>query len=212
MTLRGLFEFAPGHACAACGSRAGTRNRQAVLHRRHVARLDQQGSPRDAGHRHEPAGGELEHGRRRRGPAALQAACQRRFAQLRHQAGGQRAVRRDDRVPGQRQDHSDQDGPGGQAGRGRAVAGPQGDRGDCPTAALHARRVADFAAAPSRYLFDRRPGPVDLRPEVCQSGRDGLGQVGFRGGRGHGGGGRGQRQRRRGADQRPRRRHRRQPA
>ncbi len=114
-------------------------------------------------------GGHVEHGRRRRGPAPLPAAAQRRLAQLRHQAGGQRPVRRDHRIPGQRPDPADQDGPGGQAGRGRPVAGPQSDRGDRPAAALHARRVADLAAAAPRHLLHRRPGPVDLRPEVRQS-------------------------------------------
>ncbi len=34
-----------------------------------------------------------------------------------------------------------------------------------------ARRVADFAAAAPRHLFHRRPGPIDLRPEVRQSRR-----------------------------------------
>ncbi len=80
MTLRGLFEFTPCRARADRGGRAGRRNRQAVLHGSHVARLDQQGSPRDAGHRHEPPRGQLEHGRRRRRSAPLSAVGQRRFA------------------------------------------------------------------------------------------------------------------------------------
>ena len=78
-TLRGLFEFSRRRAGAARGGRAGQRDRQAVLHRRHVARLDQQGSPRNAGHRHEPPGRQVEHRRRRRGPGPLPAAAQRRF-------------------------------------------------------------------------------------------------------------------------------------
>ena len=48
--------------------------------------------------------------------------------------------------------------------------------------------------------------------KCANPGRDGLGEAGVRGGRGHGRRGRGQGQRRRGAHQRPRRRHRRQPA
>ena len=48
--------------------------------------------------------------------------------------------------------------------------------------------------------------------KCANPGRDGLGQAGLRGRRGHGGGGRGQGQCRRSAHQRPRRRHRRQPA
>ena len=109
-------------AGAAGGGRAGQRDRQAVLHRRHVARLDQQRGPRDAGHGDEPAGRHVEHGRRGRGPGPLPAAAQRRFAQLRRQAGGQRPLRRDDRIPVQGEDLADQDGPGGQAGRRRPVA------------------------------------------------------------------------------------------
>ena len=42
----------------------------------------------------------------------------------RHQAGGLRALWRDQRVPGQRPGTPDQDGPGGQARRGRPVARP----------------------------------------------------------------------------------------
>ena len=109
-------------------------------------------------------------------------------------------------------DAADQDGPGGQAGRRRPAARPQGHRGDRPAAALHAGRVADLAAAAPRHLLHRGPGPADLRPEVRQPRRQGLGEAGLRGGRGHGGRRRGQGQRRRGAHQRPRRRHRRQPA
>ncbi len=86
-----------------------------VLHRRHVVRLDQPGSPRDAGHRHEPHGRPVEHRRRRRGSGAQRAGCQRRLAAQRHQAGGVGPLRRDQRVPGQRRRPADQDGPGRQA-------------------------------------------------------------------------------------------------
>ena len=74
-TLRGLFELLPGEARAAGRGRAGRRDRQAVLHRRHVARLDQQGGPRGAGGGDEPAGRHVEHRRRGRRPGALPAAC-----------------------------------------------------------------------------------------------------------------------------------------
>ncbi len=43
-----------------------------------------------------------------------------------HQAGRLRPLRRDQRVPGQRGRHPDQDGPGRQARRGRPAARPQG--------------------------------------------------------------------------------------
>ena len=50
--------------------RAGQRDRQAVLHRRHELRLDLDGGARDARHRHEPPRRQVEHRRGRRGPRA----------------------------------------------------------------------------------------------------------------------------------------------
>ena len=41
--------------------RAGLRDRQAVLHRRHVVRLHLPGGARDPRHRHEPAGRQVQH-------------------------------------------------------------------------------------------------------------------------------------------------------
>ena len=127
-TLRGHVRVRARPAGAAGRSRAGQRNRQAVQHRRHVARFDRRRGPPDAGNRHEPAGRQRQYGRRRRGSGPLQADGQRRFAQLRHQTGGQRTIRRDDRISGQRQDPANQDGPGGQARRRRPASRLQGDR------------------------------------------------------------------------------------
>ena len=42
----------------------------------------------------------------------------------------------------------------------------QNDRGNRPVAAFDARCVVDFPAAASRHLFDRRPRPIDPRPQV----------------------------------------------
>ena len=67
----------------------------------------------------------------------------------------------------------------------------------------------DLAAAPSRYLFHRRPGSAHPRPEKRQPGSAHQREAGFRGRRGHGRGRCGQRQGRRRADQRLGRRHRR---
>jgi glutamate synthase (NADPH) large chain len=47
-------------------------------------------------------------------------------------------------VPGERQGASDQDGPGGQTGRGGTVAGAQGQRRDCPCEALHPGGHPDY--------------------------------------------------------------------
>ena len=67
---------------------------------------------------------------------------QRRSAAQRHQAGGVGPVRRDQRVPGQRRRPPDQDGPGGQAGRGRPAPRPQGVPVDRQDPVLHARAWA----------------------------------------------------------------------
>ena len=120
MTLRGLF---------ALRSRTATPipidevepvvgDRQAVLDRRDVVRLDQPGGARDARDRDEPARRQVQHRRGRRGlrPAAGPGAAQR------DQAGRVRPVRRDERVPHERRRHPDQDGAGRQAGRGRPAA------------------------------------------------------------------------------------------
>ncbi len=65
LTFRGLFEFKSRRprAGAARGSRAGGRDRQALLDRRHVARLDLDRGAHRAGDRHEP------HRRQARTPA-----------------------------------------------------------------------------------------------------------------------------------------------
>ena len=98
--------------------RAGLRDRQAVLHRRDVLRVDQPGGPRDARDRDEPAGRQVQHRRGRRGRRAPL----RPGAPQRDQAGRLRPLRRDLGVPHQLRRHPDQDGPGRQARRGRPAA------------------------------------------------------------------------------------------
>ena len=92
MTLRGLLKFSPDRdADPDRGGRAGQRDRQALLHRRHVVRLDQPRGAPDAGHRDEPARRQVQHRRGRRGrrPALRPGAAQR------DQAGRLGPVRRD---------------------------------------------------------------------------------------------------------------------
>ena len=146
-TLRGLFRFARRRTRPPCprGGGAGQRDRQALLHRRHELRLHQPGGPRDAGHRHEPARRQVQHRRGRRGPGAVHRPTRTATPALGDQAGGLRPVRRDQRVPGQRRRHPDQDGPGRQARRGRPAAGAQGLPVDRQHPALDARRGADLA-------------------------------------------------------------------
>ena len=82
-----------------------------------------------------------------------------RFVQ--NEAGGFRAIRRDERVSGARGRAGNQDGPGIEARRRRPVARSEGDRihrADPPRDAGHA---ADLSAAAPRHLQHRRPGAID---------------------------------------------------
>ena len=185
------------------GGRTGRRDRQAVLHRRHVLRLDLAGGARDARHRDEPDRRQVEHRRGRRGPRPAV-----RRAALRGEAGRQRPVRRHQRVPRQRRRPADQDGAGRQAGRGRPAARSQGLSLDREDPALHARRRADLAAAAPRHLLDRGSHPADPRPQERQQPRAGARQARRRGRRRHRRGRCQQGARRRRPHLRPRRRHR----
>ena len=178
----------PGRAawprCAACSRFAGRRartpvpidevepvvgDRQALLHRRHVLRLDLGRGPRDAGHRHEPPRRQVQHRRGRRGPRALRrptptATCAARA--IKQVASGRFGVT--SRVPHQRRRPPDQDGPGRQARRGRPAARPQGVPVDRQDPALHAGRRAHQPAAAPRHLLDRGPRPAHPRPQERQ--------------------------------------------
>ena len=149
--------------------RAGLRDRQAVLHRRDVLRLHLEGSPRDAGDRHEPHRREVEHRRGRRGRRPLTSPTPN--GDLRRSAVKQVAsgpLRRHERVPRQRRRPADQDGPGRQAGRGRPAARPQGVPVDRQDPALDAGRRPHQPAAAPRHLLDRGPRAAHPRPEELQ--------------------------------------------
>ncbi len=133
--------------------------------------------------------------------------AERRLQAVVDQAGGQRPLRGDERVPRQRRRHPDQDGPGRQAGRGRAAAGPQGLPVGGTHPALDARRRADLAAAAPRHLLDRGPRPAHPRPEERQPAGPDPREAGERGRRRHRRRRRLQGPRGRRADLRPRRRH-----
>ncbi len=134
-----------------------------------------------------------------------------RPAVLRHQAGGLGPLRRDGGVSGVRSGDPDQDGPRGQARRGRTPAGEEGLPLDRQDPVLHPRRQPYLAPAPPRHLFHRRSGPTDLRPEERQSPGQDQRQAGQRGRRGHHRGGRCKGRGPGGPHLRPRRRHRRGP-
>ena len=68
-TLRGLFRFKPaGPPVPIDEVEPVESDRQAIRDGRDVVRLDQPGSPRDAGHRDEPPRRQVQHGRGRRNP------------------------------------------------------------------------------------------------------------------------------------------------
>ena len=142
MTLRGLFRFDDGARARRSPIdevEPVVGDRQAVLHRRDVLRLDLAGGARDARDRDEPARRQVQHRRGRRGrrPAARPGS-----GAVGDQAGRVRPVRRHQRVPGQRRRHPDQDGAGREARRGRPAARPQGLPVDRQDPALDARASA----------------------------------------------------------------------
>ena len=211
MTLRGLFRFKDADATGRAAGpdrrgRAGLRDRQAVLDRRDVLRLDQQGGARDARDRDEPAGRKSNTGEGGEDADRLYDPERRSV----DQAGRLRPVRRDRGVPHQRRRHPDQDGAGRQARRGRPAArATRSTRGSPrPGYSTPGRRPDQPAAAP-RHLLDRGPGAADPRPQERQPVGAGPREAGRRGRRRHGRRGRVQGARRRRAHLRPRRRHRR---
>ena len=159
------------------GGRAGQRDRQALLDRRDVARLDLVDRARDARDRDEPPRRQVEHGRGRGGPAPLHARPERRLAPLGDQAGGVGPLRRDRALPRQLGRDADQDRPGREAGRGRPAARPQGRRVHREDPPLDAGRGPDLAAAAPRHLLDRGPQAADLRPAHREPDRQRLGEA-----------------------------------
>ncbi len=93
------------------------------------------------------------------------------------QAGRLWPLRRDVGVPDQRRRPADQDGAGGQAGRGRSAAGAQGVPVDRQDPVLDAGRRPDQPAAAPRHLFDRGPQAADPRPQELEPGRPGARQA-----------------------------------
>ena len=212
-TLRGLFKFKRRrHPDPDRRGRAGGVDPQAVQHRGDELRLDLRRSPRDACNRNEPDRRQVEHRRGRRRSGALRAHGQRRLEAVVDQAGGVRALRRDERVPRQLRRHPDQDRAGGEARRGRPAARPQGVPVDREDPALDARRRPDLAAAAPRHLLDRGSQAADPRPEERQPAGPRARQARRRGRGRHRRRRREQGQGRRRAHLRPRRRHGRQPA
>ena len=165
-TLRGLFRFEterPG-ADRDRRRRAGGRDPQALLDRRHVVRIDLGRGARDAGDRDELDRRQVEHRRGRRGrrPPA------RPVTALGDQAGRIGALRRHVGVPHQRRRSADQDGAGCQARRRWPAAGSQGVPVDRQDPLLDARCRPDQPATAPRHLLDRGSEAADPRPQELQ--------------------------------------------
>ena len=175
-------------AGAARGGRARRGDREAVYDGRNVPRGARPRSPRDARDRDEPDGRSLQHRRGRRGSHALRARRQRRPAPVGDQAGRLWTFRGHDPVPGQRRSAPDQDGPGRQAGGGRAAPRPQGRQLHREDPQLDPGRRTDLAPAAPRHLLDRGPQAADLRPALREPVGLGVGEARLRGGRRNGGG------------------------
>ena len=166
----GLTRFQdPGPAHSDSRGRARRRNHQTVRNGRNLPRLHQPRGARIAGNRDEPHRRAQQQRRGRRGLSPLHPRLERRPTAQRHQTGGVGPVRRHDELPGQRVRPADQDGAGGQAGRGRAIAGPQGGRVHRLDTPLHAGCRADLASTPPRHLLHRGPGAADSRLEERQT-------------------------------------------
>ena len=143
-TIRGLFRLKFARRGRPSGDRdrggrAGAGNRQALLHRRHVLRLDLARGAHHARHRHEPDRRQVEYRRGRRGIRPLQAAAERQLDALGDQAGRIRPLRRHRRISRQCGHDADQDRAGRQARRRRPVARPQGRQDHRQGAPLDAR-------------------------------------------------------------------------
>ena len=175
-------------------------------------RLDQQGGPRDAGHRHEPAGRQVQHRRGRRGPGALPPLPNGDSA---HSAIKQVAAARFGVTSEYLVNATELQikmAQGAKPGEGGQLPGHKVT--DEIARVRHSTPGVTLISPPPHHdiysIEDLAQLIYDLKNANPQA--RGLGEAGLRGGRGHRGGGRGQGHSRRGADQRPRRRHRRSPA
>ena len=174
-------------------------------------RLDQQGGPRDAGHRHEPPRRQVATpAKAARIPARFMPAAQRRLA----------ATAPSSRWPPAASASPATTWPTPTSCRSRWPRAPSPARAaSCPATrsirgspSSATRRPGvglDLAAAAPRHLLDRGPRPADPRPEERQPAGAHQREAGLRGRRRHDRRRRGQGARRRRPDQRPRRRHRR---
>ena len=199
---------AEGGAGADRPGRVDHRDPQAVRDAGDEPRGAQPGGAQDAERGDEPDRGEVGLGRGGRGPGALSAGAERGQPERQDQAGGERAVRGDGRLPEPLRGAGDQDRSRREARRGRAAAGDQGDRADREAAAFDAGGEPDLAAAAPRHLLDRGPGAADLRPEADQPAGARLREAGLAVGGGDDRGGGGEGEGRRDPDLGAQRRHR----
>ncbi len=145
--------------------RAGQRDRQALLHRRHVLRLHLPRGARDPRHRHEPHRRQVQHRRRRRGPRAPARPRQRRSA-IKQVASGRFGVTSE--YLANADDLQIKMAQGAKPGEGGQLPGHKVYPWIAAHPALHPRRRPHLAAAAPRHLLHRGPRPAHPRPEERQ--------------------------------------------
>ena len=184
------------------------RDRQALLHRRDVVRLDLGRGARDARHRDEPPRRQVQHRRGRRGPERLYAlpnGDSKRSA-IKQVASGRFGVTSEYLVNAD--DIQIKMAQGAKPGEGGQLPGHKVDVGRQDPHSTPGVGLISPAAAP-RHLLDRGPRPADPRPQERQPRAAHPREAGGRGRRRHGRRRRRQGARRRRAHLGPRRRHRR---
>ena len=147
------------HSDRGCRTRQG--DREALRDRRHVVRLHQQGSARDAGHRDEQHRRTLEHGRRRRRRRAVQ-------GQLAAAPSSRWRARVSASPPTTWSTPTNcrsRVAQGAKPGEGGQLPGHKVDETIARVRHSIPGVQSDLAAAAPRHLLDRGSGAADLRPE-----------------------------------------------
>ena len=176
-------------------------------------RLDQRRGARDAGHRHEPARRQEQHRRRGRRPRPVHRRLPNgdsKRSAIKQVASGRFGVTSEYLVNAD--EIQIKMAQGAKPGEGGQLPGHKVWPWIAKVRLLDAGRRPDQPAAAPRHLLDRGPGPAHPRPQERQPAGADQRQARGRGRRRHGRRRRGQGAQRRRPDQRPRRRHRRQPA
>ena len=209
--LRGLLEFVPSNEPISIDEVESVDDHCPPLQdRRHVLRLDQQGSARNAGDRDEPHRRQEQHRRGRRGSRPLCSPAQRRFPLQRHQAGRLRPFRRHQPLPVNAGELQIKMAQGAKPGEGGQLPGRKVYPWIATRSAMPPPGVGLISPPPHHDIYSIED-LAELIHDLKNANQSGAHQrqAGFRSRRRHDRRRRGQGPRRRGPDQRLRRRHRR---